>query len=177
MESRLLGRPTIRHKHCERIIERDTLCPPCKGHRNSLHAIYSRIEKCKEGKENCVNPHSHVYYRYRYLTSPEKTQRLSALHQAARTAQQQVRRLKARLEEQLTTVGEIVDEPTHAGLESIMEDSESIIHDRFPPESFGRIFWDQQKEATQASTPSSIRLMIKWCLHLRHLSSSSYEAL
>lgn len=177
VESRLLGRPTIRHKNCERIIEHDTLCPPCKGHRNSLHAIYSRIEKCKKGKENCVDPHSHV--NYRYLTSPEKTQRLSALHQAARTAQQQVRRLKARLEEELTTAGEIVDEHTHAGLESIMADSESIIHDCFPPDSFGRIFWDQQKKAAEASTPSMRwhPLMIKWCLHLRHLSSSSYEAL
>ena len=88
-------------------------------------------------------------------------------------------RLKARLEEQLTTVDEIVDEPTHAGLESIMEDSKSIIHDRFPPDSFGRIFWDQQKKAAQATTPSMRwhPLMIKWCLHLRHLSSSSYEAL
>ena len=110
----------------------------CKGHRNSLHAIYSRIEKCKKGKENCVNPHSHI--NYCYLTTPEKMQKLSALHQAARTAQQQVRRLKACLEEELTTVGEIVNEHTHAVLESIMADSDSIVHNFFPPDSFGRSF-------------------------------------
>ena len=178
MESRLLNKPTIRHKDCERIVEQGTQCLACKGHRNSLHAIYSRIDKCKKGKENRTSISSHV--NYRHLSSPEKDLRLSSLHQAARVAQRQISRLKARLQEETAAVGETVAEDMHASLQTIIADSEFMVQDRFPPDSFGRIFWEEQKKAVQASTPSTMRwhpLMIKWCLHLRHLSSSSYEAL
>ena len=149
----------------ERIVENDIKCSPCKSHQNT-HAIYSCIEKSSEGKENHVDPDRHV--NYYYLTSPEKTQRLSILHQVARTAQRQVSRLKSRLEEESTAVGETVNDQTHAGLQSIMADSEFTVHERFPPDSFGHIFWEQQKKAAEASTPSSMRwhpLIIKWCLH------------
>ena len=33
-ESLLLGRPTIRHRNCDRVIEWGVKCLPCKGHRN-----------------------------------------------------------------------------------------------------------------------------------------------
>ena len=88
MESRLLGTATIRHKDCELVVEGDTRCKACKHHRSTLHAIYSRIEKNEAGKENRTAPTSHV--NYRYLSSPEKSERLSRLHQAARTAQRRV---------------------------------------------------------------------------------------
>ena len=178
MESRLLGTATIRHKDCELVVEGDTRCKACKHHRSTLHAIYSRIEKNEAGKENRTAPTSHVYYRY--LSSPEKSERLSRLHQAARTAQRRVSRLTACLEEVAATVGETVDVAIHTDLQSVMKEGEPEIYKRFPPESFCRIFWDQQKKAALASTPSAMRwhpFMIKWCLYLRHLSSSSYEAL
>ena len=94
-------------------------------------------------------------------------------------------RLTARLEVETATVGETLDDGIHTGLQSIMTDSEAEIYKRYPPpppppDSFGRIFWDQQKTSAQSTTPSAMRwhpLMIKWCFYLRHLSSSSYEAL
>ena len=45
VESRLLGSATIRHKHCELVVENNTCCPACQHHRNTLHSIHSRIEK------------------------------------------------------------------------------------------------------------------------------------
>lgn len=135
------------------------------------------MEKCqKREKENRISPSSHV----NYLSTPEKSQRLSQLHQAVRTAQKRVSRLVTQLEKVTTTVGESLDPKTHSDLQSIVRESEPEVYKRFPPESFGRIFWDQQKKAALLSTPSAMRwhpLMIKWCFHLRHLSSSSYEAL
>ena len=46
--------------------------------------------------------------------------------------------------------------------------------------SFGCIFWDQQSKALKRKSSSGMRwhpLMIKWCLHLHHHSSSEYETL
>ena len=42
------------------------------------------------------------------------------------------------------------------------------------------MFWEQQKEANACADARSMRwhpLMIKWCVYLRHLSSSAYETL
>ena len=85
-----------------------------------------------------------------------------------------------RLSETTAEVGEVVSQDTHESLVSIMAECESSIHENFPPDSFGRIFWDQQRKAASLSTASGMRwhpLMIKWCIHLRHHSSGCYEAL
>ena len=61
-----------------------------------------------------------------------------------------------------------------------MVESKAQIHEKFPPDSFGRIFWEQQNKAAQLKSASAMRwhpLMVKWCLHLRHLSSAGYEAI
>ena len=178
VESQLLGRPTIRHRDCDRIVEEGVQCLSCKGHRNTLHAIAARIEKSKASKENCTSASSHV--NYVHLSSPEKNRRLSTLHQAVRTAQRQVGRLQARLTEATVAVGEVVAPDTHESLRSIMTENESSVYKSFPHDSFGRIFWDQQKKAAEVSTSSRMRwhpLIIKWCIHLRHLSSGCYEAM
>ena len=59
----------------------------------ALHSIYTRISRQHTGKENRTAPGSHV--NYCHLTTPEKRERLSRLHSAARVAQQHVIRLKA----------------------------------------------------------------------------------
>ena len=46
------------------------------------------------------------------------------------------------------------------------------------PGSFPSIFWKQQNQATTVNGRQGMRwdpLMIRWCLYLRHLSSSAYE--
>ena len=89
-------------------------------------------------------------------------------------------RLQTRLSEATAAIGEVVSQDTHESLVSIMAENESSVHENFPPDSFGRIFWDQQKKAAAQPTSKGMRwhpLMIKWCIHLRHLSSGCYEAL
>ena len=102
------------------------------------------------------------------------------MHNASRVMQRHISRLEERVSKVITDVGEVVDEDVHQSLTSIMSENESSIYESFPPSSFGRIFWDQQTKAIQAKSALGMRwhpLMIKWCLHLRHLSSSGYEAL
>ena len=176
---RLLESPTIRHKNCEVVLLEDSMrCDACKGHRKLLHALYSRMSRRAKQKESRTAVTSHV--NYCHLSTPEKQERLSKLHDAARVARQRIRRLEERLKRAIEKLGEVVDKGTHEGLCSIVSDSDASISEKFPPESFGRLFWEQQKKALQAKSASGIRwhpLMIKWCLHLHHLSGSGYEAL
>ena len=178
IDARLLDSPTIRHTNCDIVIREELRCSACKGQRKVLHAIYSRISKHHSGKENRTAPSSHV--NYCHLTPPELQERLSRVHSAARVVQRHISRLEERVSKVITDVGEVVDKDVHQGLTSIMSENEPSIYESFPPDSFGRIFWDQQTKALQAKSASGMRwhpLMIKWCLHLRHLSGSGYEAL
>ena len=125
MESQLLGRQPIRHRDCDLIVEGGVQCLSCKGHRNSLHAIAARIEKSKASKENGTSASSHV--NYIHLSSPEKNRRLSTLHQAVRTVERQVGRLRARLTEATAAVGEVVAPDTHESLQLIMTENESSV--------------------------------------------------
>ena len=174
----LLNSPTIRHNKCDLVILDDIRCSACKGQRKALHAIYTRISKRGAEKEKRTSPSSHV--NYCHLTKPEKNERISRLHDTARVAKQRIGRLEARLKKEIDDMGEVIDKDTHQELHSIMSDHESLVHQSFPPDYFGRLFWDQQSKALQAKTASAMRwhpLMIKWCLYLRHLSGSGYEAL
>ena len=143
-------------------------CLPCKGYRNTLHAITARINESKTVTTDCMNVSSHV--NYIHLSSPDKKRRLSTMHQALRTCQRQISRLRTRLSEVTAVVGEVMSQDTHESLVSIMAENESSIYKNFPPNSFGRIFWDQQKKAAALSNGMRWHpLMIKWCIHLRHL--------
>ena len=174
-----LDSPTIRHKDCELLLHEGAVrCQACQDQRKLLHALYTRMSKCTTQKDGRTLPDSHV--NYRHLSTPEKQERLSKLHDATRVARRHAKRLEERLKKAIDDFGEEVDGKLHDDLCSIMLQNDSIIRERFPPESFCRLFWEQQKKAVQAKSASGVRwhpLIIKWCLHLHHLSGSGYDAL
>ena len=54
------------------------------------------------------------------------------------------------------------------------------IYSRFPKDSFQRLFWNQQVQASSYKNSKSMKwhpLFIKWCLYLKHISGKSYEHL
>ena len=178
VDTQVLSSPTIYHRKCHLVFASgDVRCLLCKQLRKSLHAVYSRLSKQSHDKENRTAPSSHV--NYRHLSTPEKQERLSRLHDAVRVARRRPQRIEARLERTIEKVGESVDSEMHKELCSIASGNDVSIQNSFAPGSCGRIFWDQQKMAVSTSA-SGMRwhpLMIKWCLHLCHFSSSGYEAL
>ena len=128
--------------------------------------------------ENTTSASSHI--NYIHLSSPNKNHRLSIMHKEFQKAQRQVCKLQACLSEATAAVGEVVSLDTPESLKSIMTKNESSVHKKFPPDSFARLFWDEQKKAATVSPSNGMRwhpLIIKWCIHLRHLSSGCYEAL
>jgi len=79
-------------------------------------------------------------------------------------------RLKAKIVAAAEATGITVDETTHADLVAVTLESNKFTHD-FPPDSFQRVFWEQQMEAAKQKDAQTMRwhpLMIRWCLHLRH---------
>ena len=120
---------------------------------------------------------SHV--NYCYLTSTEKNERMSQLHQASKRAKRRITILENSIEEMSNTVGENVDKQMHQDLLTILQENNDHLK-KLPTGSFKELFWNQQMKAAQLRSHSAMRwhpLMIKWCIYLRHLSSGCYEAL
>jgi len=61
-----------------------------------------------------------------------------------------------------------------------MTQNTQSVSDTLPSESFTRIFWDNQKQVASLKDARQMRwdpIMVRWCLYLRHLSSSAYKSL
>ena len=52
-------------------------------------------------------------------------------------------RLRVHLQEETGKISETLAEDVHARLQTIMEESESMIQECFPPDSSGQIFWNE----------------------------------
>jgi len=110
---------------------------------------------------------------FRHLNTPEKARRYQREHSLRRSCQQQI----ACLSEQLSTAaqerGFAEDQALHDDLCQIMTQNTQSVSDTLPSGSFARNFWDNQKQAASLKDAREMR----WCLYLRHLSSSTYESL
>ena len=61
-----------------------------------------------------------------------------------------------------------------------MAENAQVMADSLPSGTFARIFWDSQMKAATVKDARQMRwdpIMVRWCLYLRHLSSSAYETL
>ena len=73
-----------------------------------------------------------------------------------------------------------LDDDTSEDFRKIMTEEEGIVFNTYPPGSFQRLFWQQQKEACIKSDKRGMRwhpATIKWCIYLRHQSQKAYETL
>ena len=72
-----------------------------------------------------------------------------------------------------------VDEALDSDTRAMVLESTDKVKEAHPEGSFQSIFWEQE-EAAFVKDSRSMRwhpLFIKWCLHLRHLSSKAYDML
>ena len=84
------------------------------------------------------------------------------------------------MEKAIEDRGSVVDDQLHEDLLTIMKEKSSHISQTYPHDSFQRMFWDAQLRAANLKNSKNIKwdpLIIRWCLYLRHLSSSAYEIL
>ena len=135
----------------------------------SRHSLQRSIQK------TATSSHTN----YKYLPKPKKIDHLRQLHQCNRSVQKKLCRLKARVAEMISTTNVQLDVETTSDLCAIMELEEKSILKKYPEDSFQRVFWQQQKEAS-SKDKRGMRwhpAMIKWCLYLYHQSSKAYETL
>ena len=178
VDLKMLSSPTIRHKDCEVIVATDQgsgRCWPCSKYRSTLRTLSARHVTLSSTR---LQPSSHTPYTS--LTNDEKSERLQQLHRLARQTQQQLKRLRRKLATVSDTKGVEMDSATHSDLCDIMSQENKAVHQAFSEGSFARIFWEQQFDAISCPDKRGMRwhpLMVKWCLYLRHKSSSAYELL
>ena len=171
--------PTIRHIKCEELLRAGlsvSRCSACQVHSKTLHSQLNRLNK--KDPELITAPNSHT--NYRYLTGPEKDQRLKKMHNTYIHPKAHLARFSAKLQACIVEKRVVVNEHTHNGLEHIMSQSASQVYSTFPENSFQRIFWEQQQKAATLHTTQSMiwhPQMIKRYLYLRHLSHKAYETL
>ena len=161
---------TIRTTDCD-IIVQEGKCPSCRSFRPNLRAIHSRWSKKPQSPktpQNCTN--------HRFMNTPQKIKRIKKLQARTSLLEKEVKVLK----EQIEAAAIPVDEALSRDLATTMEENNETVITQFPAGSFQRLFWEQQLQATRVSNMKQMRwhpVMVKWCLNLKLLSSSSYHAL
>ena len=168
---------TVRHSKCEVLVS-EGKCSTCVKYRNSLRRIYHRWTKKKVSPRRREATSSRT--NFRHLNTPEKGRRYRNLRRRLLSTEKEVEKLKRCIEASNEKYGIKVGESMHDDLSKIMEEMSSEIIEKNPVGSFRRVFWEQQLEALRKKDRRQIRwhpAIIKWCLHLKFISSGAYHAL
>ena len=161
--------------NCE-ILVYGAKCKNCNHYRSQLRAMYSRYNhnKCKPFTA------SSKYVNNRFLTTPEKNEKLKNLQIKVCNAEKELKDLRQKVTKLTESLGVSVDESLHQDLSQITQQHDDTIKEKFPEGSFKRLFWDEQMKAATVSDPRLMRwhpMMIRWCLNLKLLSTSAYHSL
>ena len=84
---------------------------------------------------------------YRYLSTPEKVQRLHGLRKKNNQLQHKIRRLQSKLDAMIEVNSTVLDDELSQDVKLVMEENDEMIRDKFPVDSFQYIFWQHQKES------------------------------
>lgn len=143
---------TIRCTSCELLVSSpSSRCHTCNDYRRILNAMVFRQQKEPEEGQ----PQSHT--NYRYFNTPEKKLKFQQLRSKTRVCVQREKRLRERLEKAVEERGVQVSDDLHDDLSTTMEESATAIREQYSPESFQRIFWEQQYRAMQLKDSRSMR--------------------
>ena len=94
--------------------------------------------------------------------------------------QQAIDHLRDQVKKLIDKNAKEVEDDLDEALVEIVREKSPFIASRYEEGSFARVFWDAQQKAASVKNTKSMRwhpLMIRWCLYLRHLSSSAYETI
>ena len=94
--------------------------------------------------------------------------------------EKEVKRLQDKISFLTKQNGVLLESALESDFKDIMNEMTSKVHTKCPEGSFKRIFWDQHLQAVKAKNRRQIRwhpAIIKWCLHLKFISSGAYHAL
>ena len=116
----------------------------------------------------------------RYLNTPQKKKKLKDLQMRAYSAEREIKKLREKIEKLTESCGVEVENSFSTELHTIMEDNNSEIAKLYPEGTFRRLFWDQQFKVNSKKNARQMHwhpCLIRWCLNLKLLSSSTYHSL
>lgn len=167
---------TVRSSNCK-ILVPNGKCSACVTYRDSLRAMHHKWTKRQdESPSKVTSTHSHV--NERWLNTPQKKTKLARVKLRLRASEKKSAYMKEKIKEILSEKAVEVDNQLHEGLNKIMDENARQVHEKYEEGSFHRLFWDEQT-SNMAKFPTQRRwhpMLIRWCLHLRMLSSRAYDA-
>ena len=172
---------TIRHNECP--ITLDTIagrCKQCTDFGGSLRKLLSRQSATTLSREMRTAADSKTPLTA--LQQDELLERAKNLVKVVKTTKQKVNRLMQKvIHQDISTDGiDIGDEHLSASLQQVMEEDTKKIEDHFPPDTFGHLFWQQQKKMLNKADARGNRwhpMIIKWCINMRMASGKAYNIL
>lgn len=169
---------TVRVSTCELLVE-GSKCASCVSYRDSLRSMYHRWLKQKSlspSKRQSTRNRTNL----RWLSTPEKSKRYSQLRTRLDAKEKKIKRLKEKIGVMMEKDHITLDPTLHSDFKAIMSEMSKRVHEECVEDSFKRLFWDQQLKAANMKDARQIRwhpAVIKWCLHLKFISSGGYHAL
>jgi hypothetical protein len=168
---------TVRVSTCEMLVT-GVKCSMCISYRNSIRSIYHRWMKQRRSPSHRQSTKSRT--NIRWLTTPEKLNRYSRLRSRLDVKHKEVKRLREKIDVLTERNHVLLDSTLHTDFKSMMCELTEKVQQENSENSFKRLFWEQQLKACNANDSRQIRwhpAMIKWCLHLKFISSGGYHAL
>lgn len=167
---------TVRPESCVMLTMKNK-CSFCNAYRPNLRSIYSNFQQRKDASPRCK---ASSKANYRYLTTPQRHKRFVNLRVQATKAKQDATYMRKCVQESIQQREVQVDEVLNDDLSAIMDEHQEEIEKKYSPDSFQRLFWEEQIKARGMQKSSSMKwhpMMIRWCLNLKLLSPSAYSLL
>ena len=152
-------------------------CVNCRAQRSNLRSRISIGKKRKSGEGDITTSSSRRSFST-MRKSADLVKRCQSLSKANKSLRQKVSRQVVKLQKATKIDGIDLGSSVSRSFQTIMEESKGTIEQMYPQGTFGRLFWEQQKEAAQARGPKGHRwhpMLIKWCLNLKMVSGKAYN--
>ena len=170
---------TVRTSECE-ILCHGSKCQSCVAYRATLRGIHRSWQKrlsTSPSKRTSTSSRTN----FCHLQTPEKAQRHKNMKTRTNTAERHLKKLKEKINKMMESPRCVeLDDQMNSDLLKIMDENTEQIKSDFSENSFQRLFWEQQLKSTEVTDKRQMRwhpMIIKWCLHLKMLSSAAYHAL
>ena len=168
---------TVRHYDYELLVSDDVLsCSICKVYKRTLAS--KLVHRNKQPALRDITLSSHI--NNRHLHSPKLRVKVTLQQKCRRNMLKRIGLLKDKLSQAVQSEGVVLNDGDHEEMKSILNSEYSVIKKKYSPDSFERLFWEQQLKASNCTDPRQMRwhpTIIKWCLYIRCKSAGAYDAL
>ena len=110
----------IRHTGCHLLISSGSRCMQCMTYcNNSLRCEANRLKQLDKENSNPSNPSSHI--NYRFMTTPERNDRICTLHDQVRVKEKSLQLMHKQASRMIQNSGINLDADLHHDLLSVMK--------------------------------------------------------